>query len=346
MKKIIFVPLVVLILALAGCGGNIVRETYHPNPTFQALDNYGNWINVPGIGLVWQPYNEADWQPYYDGRWVWTDSGWMWAGNEPYAWIVYHYGYWDFEEPYGWIWIPNYDWAPARVSWYYSNGYVGWSPLPPPGIRQRVVYNNVYINKVWVFVPENHFVSRDVSHYRTRDAKPDIETIRNNGGGRSPDVRNIERAAGTRIEPVNPVREQVTAGSKKLIRVRVSDKPRQQEIIRSNPPANNILVPNPPAAGVRPEQPVSPAQPDLKKNKPVKPGRAEKVLRPENGRNENSLRNEGRKPVNNKRPELRRKAENKKVNPRTEKKIKKEEKKAVKENASGRKKERKDKIIR
>ena len=347
MKKLLYITGILFMFIIAGCSGIAVQGTYHPDPTFQALDNYGTWINVPDLGLVWKPFDETNWQPYYDGHWIWTDSGWMWVGNEPYGWIVYHYGNWDYEEPYGWVWIPNYDWQPARVSWYYSNGYVGWAPLPPPGVRRRIVYNNVYVNRVWVVVPEKNFISRDVSHYKTRDASPDIERIRNNSGGRAPDVSNIERVTNSRIEPVNPVREQVNAGNRRLIRVRVPEQSRQNDMIRNNPPAVQP-IPNPPAfrtPGTEPPKPPNPA-PAVKKNIPAKPTPPVRTNRVEKGRNQNAIRNEGRKEPVGKKPGAIKKKENKSNNPRVDKKIKKDEKKAVTGKKKEPKKESNNKIIR
>jgi hypothetical protein len=35
------------------------------------------------------------------------------------------------DDYYGWIWIPDYEWAPAWVEWRYDDAYIGWAPLPP-----------------------------------------------------------------------------------------------------------------------------------------------------------------------------------------------------------------------
>ena len=44
------------------------------------LDPYGNWVNVPQYGEVWQPTVGPDWAPYQLGRWVWLDwYGWTWV---------------------------------------------------------------------------------------------------------------------------------------------------------------------------------------------------------------------------------------------------------------------------
>jgi hypothetical protein len=31
----------------------------------------------------------------------------------------------------GWVWVPDYEWGPAWVSWRSNDDYIGWAPLPP-----------------------------------------------------------------------------------------------------------------------------------------------------------------------------------------------------------------------
>jgi hypothetical protein len=93
----------------------------------------------------------ADWRPYSDGSWVPTDAGWSYSSADPWGWACYHYGRWGFAADLGWFWTPGYVWSPAWVSWRRSNGYVAWSPLPPPRYRARGAWPG------WVAVPEQHF---------------------------------------------------------------------------------------------------------------------------------------------------------------------------------------------
>jgi hypothetical protein len=105
---------------------------------FQAqLAPYGNWIQVPGYGLCWQPavaVSDPLWRPYLDsGHWIYTDEGWSWQSEYPWGNIVFHYGRWF--RHYGlWTWVPGYDWAPAWVCWREADGYSGWAPLPPTAV--------------------------------------------------------------------------------------------------------------------------------------------------------------------------------------------------------------------
>ena len=158
----------------AGCGAGDVT-THTPTPQvqdpFPVLSGYGNWIEVPGYGRVWQPAVPGDWSPFVDGQWVWTDRGWVWDSDEPYGWVVYHYGSWTRFGADGWVWVPGYEWSPARVRWYVTDHYVGWAPLPPP----RAEFPDAFESggdRYWVVVPADHFVQPGVSRFRTRTAPP------------------------------------------------------------------------------------------------------------------------------------------------------------------------------
>jgi len=99
---------------------------------YQELSPYGEWSPHVEFGYIWQPYGvPPDWRPYTDGRWEWSDQGWLWVSYEPWGWATYHYGRWVFDDYQGWIWIPGTTWSPAWVNWYQGPEYVGWSPLPP-----------------------------------------------------------------------------------------------------------------------------------------------------------------------------------------------------------------------
>lgn len=118
-----------------------VAETAAPAVTLESfkvqLASAGSWIQVPGVGLCWQPTvvnTTPGWRPYFDhGHWVYTDAGWSWESD--YAWgnIVFHYGRWTRFHGH-WVWKPGYDWAPAWVSWREADGYCGWAPLPPAAV--------------------------------------------------------------------------------------------------------------------------------------------------------------------------------------------------------------------
>ena len=99
------------------------------------LATHGAWIEVGSYGRCWRPASVAvGWRPYCDGHWVWTDCGWYWESDEPWAWACYHYGSWVIDSHHGWVWVPGIEWAPAWVSWRIGGGYCGWAPLAPRGV--------------------------------------------------------------------------------------------------------------------------------------------------------------------------------------------------------------------
>jgi hypothetical protein len=124
---------------------------YVPEGVYGAenLDQYGNWVNVPPYGNVWQPTGiDPGWAPYSAGRWGWEDwYGWNWISSEPWGWAPYHYGRWFWQAPWGWCWYPGawgvrHWWSPALVGWFgfgggggfgfgFGFGNIGWVPLAP-----------------------------------------------------------------------------------------------------------------------------------------------------------------------------------------------------------------------
>jgi len=141
------------------------------DPFYHRLRPYGEWIQLSPYGSVWRPLHiEKSWRPYTVGRWVFTDFGWTWVSNEPWAWACYHYGRWFFDDFYGWLWYPDLLWAPAWVAWRFSPGYIGWAPLPPQVQGcSRVSINSYGINlssslssHTFVFVASRQFLSSNL----------------------------------------------------------------------------------------------------------------------------------------------------------------------------------------
>jgi len=130
---------------------------------YEELSPYGGWSPHEEFGDVWQPYEVGpDWKPYTDGRWAWSDQGWIWISYEPWGWATYHYGRWVFDDYQGWIWIPGTTWAPAWVSWHQSPEYIGWSPLPPD--------RGFFIEIGFVFNSYNSYYYKPY-HYKHRHKK-------------------------------------------------------------------------------------------------------------------------------------------------------------------------------
>jgi hypothetical protein len=73
------------------------------------LNYYGAYSNVPGYGMMWQPYfTGAGWNPFMDGAWSWYPGyGYMFASAYPWGWMPYRYGNWMFVPAFGWMWQPG-----------------------------------------------------------------------------------------------------------------------------------------------------------------------------------------------------------------------------------------------
>jgi len=127
----------------------------HANADFDApLAPHGAWIEVGSYGRCWRPAGVAvDWRPYCYGHWVWTDCGWYWASDEPWAWACYHYGWWVYDPVAAWVWVPGIEWAPAWVSWRVGGGFIGWAPFAPPGL----FFARHSVPSSFVFVEANRF---------------------------------------------------------------------------------------------------------------------------------------------------------------------------------------------
>ncbi len=170
MKRIIIIAAVLF----AGLTFNLEARGHYNGVSgyfYSELAPYGNWIEIDYGVVVWRPtIIRVDWMPYKMGRWVWTYDGWYWDSYEPFGHITFHYGRWFYDDYYGWLWYPDYEWAPAWVEWRYDNSYIGWAPLHPYaffsvsiGIHFTTVYTTPYYH--WHFVNYNHFCHPNVYNY-------------------------------------------------------------------------------------------------------------------------------------------------------------------------------------
>ncbi len=105
------------------------------------LNYYGNYLDVPGYGMLWQPYfTGIGWSPFLDGGWAWYPGfGYTWVSAYPWGWMPYRYGNWLFVPGYGWLWQPGY-WN----TWYAIPRVVNPPgrvalPTPPVGTRATVM---------------------------------------------------------------------------------------------------------------------------------------------------------------------------------------------------------------
>ena len=130
---------------------------------YSTLAPYGAWRTSAEYGQVWQPAGVGDgWRPYAnDGHWVYTDTGWMWYSDYQWGWLPFHHGRWYRDPAYGWSWVPGYTWAPAWVTWYNTESYVGWAPIAPVGLGVSFTL----APSDWFFVSFGYFVNPYVGRY-------------------------------------------------------------------------------------------------------------------------------------------------------------------------------------
>ncbi len=186
-------------------------------------DGEGEGYSSLGFGdeeflFIWRPGVEKNWKPYVNGKWEYTDRGWLWISNDKWGNQTYNYGRWWNSPKYGWVWLPGYTWAPAWVRWKVANdgNHIGWVALSPKakwnseeGITEKN-YNYTNSASDWVFVDNNTFTG-DISPEKVvgletgnnllkesktiTDIRAENDVIVNNG----PDVTVIETRTGKKF---------------------------------------------------------------------------------------------------------------------------------------------------
>ena len=145
-------------------GGDVSYQNF-----YDELSPYGDWIEYPGYGYVWQPQVGEDFRPYSSGgQWVYNDDyEWMWVSDYDWGWAPFHYGRWFEDDYYGWLWQPGYEWSPAWVAWRDGGDYYGWAPLRP-GINISIGFNIGSYNPpydYWCFAPRRYITSHNIYDY-------------------------------------------------------------------------------------------------------------------------------------------------------------------------------------
>ncbi len=117
--------------------GNAQLPQSAPGPTLKSVDQftqplsaYGSWVSEDGVN-AFQPSTRvvgSDFTPYASqGQWVATSAGWEFQSSLPFSWATYHYGRWYQSPRYGWVWVPDTQWAPSWVEWRYGRpSYSDW----------------------------------------------------------------------------------------------------------------------------------------------------------------------------------------------------------------------------
>ncbi len=97
-------------------------------------NRYGEWVWDEYYGYVWRPfindhnYPWGSWRPYFCGRWDNAGGRMFWVPEEPWGWVPYHLGIWQWDKKLGWVWLPGSLFAPAWVDWEFFMGYAAWRP--------------------------------------------------------------------------------------------------------------------------------------------------------------------------------------------------------------------------
>lgn len=227
----------------------------------EPLTSFGAWVDVPTYGRCWRPARVAgDWRPYCAGYWEWTDCGWYWVSEEPWAWACYHYGRWALTTDTGWVWVPDVVWSPAWVSWREGGGFIGWAPLSPR-FRGDVIVGADVAPAAFVFVEENHFhehhrpttviinnttvinKTTNITNIRTEQ-----KTIANIGTrkvvvNQGPSVAQLSKATGHELRP-SPIREIIAKDPPPAsLQRKPVPKPEPQQAEKNVPPTT---IPTPP----------------------------------------------------------------------------------------------------
>jgi hypothetical protein len=119
------------------------------NPGWADLDANGNWYNVPGQGYMWSPADASNpgWDPYGNGNWMLTPGfGYTYVSAEPWGFMPYQCGAWNFYDSFGWGWAPGIGCSPwwfGGAGWYPNIGRGPYGYQPPrrpigPGSPRRL----------------------------------------------------------------------------------------------------------------------------------------------------------------------------------------------------------------
>jgi len=261
---------------------------------YSSLSPYGNWIDNPRYGKVWQPRVSRGFRPYRDrGHWVWSEMyEWIWVSDYEWGWAPFHYGRWELDSFYGWIWVPGYEWSPAWVSWRSGPDYYGWAPLSPDiNIGFGFVYDSYYPpNDYWVFVPRHHMHSIHLPRhcYATNYNQGIVahtQPIRTMTLGQfimnAPTRKEVEKSTGTKIQPVkigdaiHPGRSEIRKDEVKIFRPfihkeNLPKKPLEDKVSNPKPFQPRIENPKPQIENPKPFQPQVP-KPKLQEVENPKP---------------------------------------------------------------------------
>jgi hypothetical protein len=239
---------VILLFLMTGCSAYEMQsnttgdnqQTYN----IDELNSYGDWVYVSPYGEVWRPYAVADWAPFDNGHWSYLNDNWTWVSYEPFGWIVYHYGYWYYDQFYGWVWIPSDNpWMPANVEWLNYDNYVCWAPLPPRGIKYRNPWDDGESSyHPWHVVRSRDFTEGNIHNYilnrpPARDRTDEISITRD-----APGRTFVERSTGRNIPDMRTKKETIKFPKRQLQRMVLPDRERERVNENSSRVRERVLI--------------------------------------------------------------------------------------------------------
>ena len=116
------------------------------------LNYYGSFYNIPGYGMMWQPYLiGAGWDPFMNGAWTWyPGAGYTWVSAYPWGWTPYRYGSWTYLPASGWFWQPGSTWAGWNTVPRIVNAPQRFNmPRPPVSPGQTLLVNRSSHGRGW-----------------------------------------------------------------------------------------------------------------------------------------------------------------------------------------------------
>jgi len=165
----------------------------YPEYNVDDLNQYGQWENVSPYGSVWSPSVVNNWQPFENGHWTYDGNDWVWVSYEPFGWIVYHYGSWDYSNDYGWFWIPgSEEWTSANVQWIDYGDYVGWAPRRSNNRSWSEPWNDNNVHP-WMVVKMGDFNRENINSYRVSTVTRVNNVNQTPILRRQPDIKVVQR---------------------------------------------------------------------------------------------------------------------------------------------------------
>ncbi|MDD5673583.1 MAG: hypothetical protein PHC61_05445, partial [Chitinivibrionales bacterium] len=193
-----------------------------------------------------RPDADPGWRPFVYGHWVYSNEGWVWDSDEPFGWIVCHYGNWYNDREPGWVWVPAYEWSPARVRWHVTDDEIGSSPLLP---EPRHGHHRNAIEVEWSFCPVQFFTEGEIFSHVAIRAHPERSGVQVRVYAGPPRREFVQRVVRTPIVSISLNKVRVTTHERPLIRVEVGRREPARIVVPIGPRYKRVTVRSEPRQG-------------------------------------------------------------------------------------------------